>query len=158
MKDLIITNINLPKADSNGPLARVDLTFTAGGNGRGSAVLDEIGDASIYGAYYSVDASGMHYSAGKAYRLTEPLNVNTEGYLKLLADGYSHFSGKSDLLVNDSGLPVAINPSGVNKRWPQRRSTTTFLLSKDSQVQLAIVNGRIIKLADASLIDAFGGN
>ncbi|SNY60799.1 Zinc carboxypeptidase [Arsukibacterium tuosuense] len=158
MKDLIISNINLPQADGSGVLARVDLAFTAGGNGRGQAVLDEIGDASIYGGYHTLDASGMNYSPGKAYPLTGPLSLSAEKYLQLLADGYSHFSGEAGLLTNSSGLPVAINPRGVNKPWPQRRSTSTFLLSKDSAVQLAVVNGRLIRLADASLLDAFSGN
>ncbi len=158
MKDLIISNISLPKADSSGVLAKVDLAFNAGGNGRGSVVLDEIGDASIYGAYHSVDASGLQYSAGKAYPLTKPLTLNTARYIQLLAEGYSHFSGKPDLLTNNSGLPVAINPPGVKSRWPQRRSSTTFLLSNDNKVQLAVVHGRVIRLADASLLDAFGGN
>ncbi|WP_214000585.1 M14 family zinc carboxypeptidase [Arsukibacterium sp.] len=158
MKDLIISNINLPKADGNGVLAKVDLAFTAGGNGRGQVVLDEIGDASIYGGYYTLDASGMRYSAGKAYPLTGPLTLTAERYVQLLADGYSHFSGEAGLLNNSSGMPVAVNPRGVNKPWPQRRLTTTFLLSKDNAVQLAVVNGRLIRLADASLLDAFSGN
>ena len=158
MKDLIISNINLPKVDGKGVLARVDLAFTAGGNGRGSAGLDEIGDARIYGAYHSLDASGMAYQAGKAYPLVKPLQLTTDNYLKLLADGYSHFSGDAGLLSNNSGLPVAINPRGVNGPWPQRHASTTFLLSKDNKVQLAVINGRLIRLADGSLIDPFGGN
>uniref|UniRef100_UPI003561DECC M14 family zinc carboxypeptidase n=1 Tax=Arsukibacterium sp. TaxID=1977258 RepID=UPI003561DECC len=158
MKDLIINQVSLPQANGSGVLAQVDLVFNAGGNGRGQVVLDEIGDASIYGAYYSVDASGMQYSAGKAYPLTKPLSLSRERYIQLLAQGYSHFSGKSDLLTNNSGLPVAINPSGVKSRWPQRRSSTTFLLSKDNKVELAVINGRVIRLADASLLDAFAGN
>lgn len=158
MKDLIISNVNLPQADGSGQLARVDLAFTAGGNGRGQVGLDEIGDASIYGAYHTLDASGMSYSAGKAYPLTGPLTLTAERYLQLLAEGYSHFSGDAGLLSNSSGLPVAINPRGVNKPWPQRQLTSTFLLSKNKTVQLAVVNGRLIRLADASLVDAFSGN
>ena len=158
MKDLIISNISLPQVDGSGVLARVDLAFTAGGNGRGQVVLDEIGDASIYGGYHSLDASGMHYRAGKAYPLSGPLSLSAEKYLQLLAEGYSHFTGKAGLLSNNSGLPVAINPRGVNTLWPQRRMTTTFLLTKDNDVQLAVVDGRLIRLADASLLDAFSGN
>tara|TARA_R110002126_G_scaffold98045_12_gene228098 strand:+ start:4594 stop:6021 length:1428 start_codon:yes stop_codon:yes gene_type:complete len=158
MKDLILNQVSLPKADGSGTLARVDLAFNAGGNGRGSVVLDEIGDASIYGAYHSIDASGMDYSAGKAYPLTKPLTLSSESYIQMLAGGYSHFTGKPDWLTNNSGLPVAINPSGVKSRWPQRRSSTTFLLSSKNKVELAVVNGRVIRLADASLSDAFSGN
>ncbi len=158
MKDLIISNVTLQQADGSGPLAKVDLAFTAGGNGRGQVVLNEIGDASIYGAYHKLDASGMVYSAGRAYPLTGPLTLTAGRYLQLLAEGYSHFSGEANLLTNSSGLPLAINPRGVNTPWPQRQLSTTFLLSKNNAVQLAVVNGRLIRLADASLIDAFSGN
>jgi hypothetical protein len=158
MKDLIINHVGLQQADGSGQLALVDLAFTAGGNGRGQVELDEIGDASIYGSYHTLDASGLLYSAGKAYPLSKPVKLSAAEYLQLLADGYSHFTGKASLLTNNSGFPVAINPRGLNKLWPQRQLTTTFLLSKDQTVQLAVVNGRLIRLADASLTDPFTGN
>ncbi|KKO45013.1 peptidase M14 [Arsukibacterium ikkense] len=158
MKDLIISDVTLQRADGSGPLAKVDLAFTAGGNGRGPVVLNEIGDASIYGGYHSLDASGMVYSAGKAYPLTGPLNLSAERYVQLLAEGYSHFSGEARLLTNNSGLPVAINPRGVNTLWPQRQLSTTFLLTLEGAVQWAVINGRLIRLADASLVDAYSGN
>ncbi|MDX1677875.1 MAG: peptidase M14, partial [Arsukibacterium sp.] len=158
MKDLIIRQVSLPKADGSGVLARVDLAFTAGGNGRGSVMLDEIGDARIYGAYHSLDASGMAYRAGKAYPLTAPLQLTRDKYLQLLSDGYSHFSGDAGLLTNTSDWPVAINPRGVNSSWPQRSRSTTFLLSKDNKVHIAVINGRPVRLADGSLTDPYLGN
>ncbi|MBV2130526.1 M14 family zinc carboxypeptidase [Arsukibacterium indicum] len=158
MKDLIIRQVNLPQANGTGVLARVDLAFNAGGNGRGSVTLHEIGDARIYGAYHHLDASGMDYSAGKAYALNEPLTLSRERYLQLLADGYSHFSGNAGHLTNNTDLPVALNPRGVNGPWPQRHASTTFLLSKDNKVQVAVINGRLIRLVDGSLIDPFAGN
>jgi hypothetical protein len=150
IKDVLINNLGI---SVNGNKAQVDLALEldtiAGGQGR----VRDIGDLSIYGAYQQFDASGLQYQAPKAYALSQALTLDNAGYIALLRQGYSHFSGDAKLLSNNSDFPVVINPKGLATTTPQRHRLATFLLRNDKGVQLALLNGQLLDLNNAALLD-----
>jgi len=111
IKDLIVQQVSLP-----GLAKPVSLAVEFGQQSR----FQEIGDLSIFGSFHQLESGGASYVAGKAFELTAPLLLNQQKYQQLLAQGYSHFTGAAELLKNESGWPVVLNPTAVPEQYPQR--------------------------------------
>lgn len=152
LKDLVLSDVAI---SVNGHQAQVDLAVEFDMD-NGNARIRDIGDLSVYGAFHQFSAKGLRFNAGKAYALTEPLKLQKAQYLSLLAQGYSHFSGDAALLDNQTGLPVVVNPRALAKDTPRRGALATFLLSNAEGVQLALLNGQLLQLAEAKLLNPFG--
>ena len=154
MKDVLIHNVTFTL---NEQPALLDLAFDLDWEASRRARIDDIGDLSIFGAYHSFDAEGLHFKAGRAYRLTEPLTLEQAQYIDLLRAGYTHFIGDQELLRNNSRLPVLINPT---QRLPRealaRQQSATFLLRNDEGVQYAVVNGQVIELDRGRVMYRYG--
>ena len=152
IKDLLLNDVVI---SVNGHQAQIDLALEFDLDNKIARIRD-IGDLSVYGGFHQLSANGLSFSRGKAYRLTEPLVLQKEQYLSLLAQGYSHFSGNAQLLDNQTGLPVVVNPKGLAKDAPHRGALATFLLSNAKGVQLALLNGQLLQLSDAKLLNPLG--
>lgn len=152
LKDLVLSDVAF---SVNGHQAQVDLAVEFDMD-NGNARIRDIGDLSVYGAFHQFSAKGLRFNAGKAYALTEPLKLQKAQYLSLLAQGYSHFSGDAALLDNQTGLPVVVNPRALVKDTPRRGALATFLLSNTEGVRLALLNGQLLQLAEAKLLNPFG--
>ncbi|MCH8538608.1 MAG: peptidase M14 [Alkalimonas sp.] len=155
MKDVVLSNVTLTL--HNQP-ALVDVAFELDIYGTsGQARIDDIGDLSIFGGYHTFDAEGLHYQPGKAFELTESVQLTVDRYLALLRDGYSHFTGDAALLDNQTDLPVLLNPQ---RRVPAeqlvRQRSATFLLRNEQGVQYAVVNGQVINTQTAEVLYPFG--
>lgn len=148
IKDVLIDNITLKV---NGHNALIDLALDLDIDGSRHARIRDIGDLSIYGSYHQFDATGLEYRAPKAYPLSKPLTLDNAGYLALLREGYSHFSGDKSLLTNHSDLPLLVNPQGLAGATPARHRAATFLLVNDKGVQIAVLNGQLLQLNSAKL-------
>ncbi|KUJ84522.1 peptidase M14 [Microbulbifer flavimaris] len=116
----------------------------------GSVRVVDAGDLSNLHGALSFDAEGARYQAPKAYSLQETLELTDQRYLEFLRRGYGYFVGDSELLVKETQLPVVVNPPNPQGERPARRHSATFLLSDESGVRLAVLNGE--------LVDVRGGN
>ena len=152
IKDVLLKQLGI---NVNGHQAKVDVALDLD-LGNQQARIRDIGDLSIYAGYHSFDATGLSYQAGKAYPLTVPLTLDKQSYLALLRQGYSHFSGDANLLQNNSGLPLVVNPKGLSSELPQRYRLATFLLADKDGVQLALLNGQLLQLSSGALLYPFG--
>lgn len=152
IKDLLLNDVVI---NVNGHQAQVDLALEFDFDS-GNARVRDIGDLSVYGAFHQFTANGLSFTAGKTYSLTAPLKLQKAQYLSLLAQGYSHFSGDAALLDNQTGLPVVVNPRGLATDTLRRGVLATFLLRNAEGVQLALINGQLLQLADAKLLNPFG--
>lgn len=152
IKDVLINNLGV---SVNGNDATVDLALELDTKS-GQSHMRDIGDLSIYGAYHQFDASGLHYQAPKAYALSKTLTLDNASYIALLRQGYSHFTGDANLLINNSDFPVVVNPKSLLTTVPQRHRLATFLLSNDKGVQLVLLNGNLLDLNRATLLYPFG--
>ncbi|MBZ9611632.1 M14 family zinc carboxypeptidase [Rheinheimera maricola] len=153
IKDLLINNLAI---SVNGNAAQVDLALDLDIEGAKQARIRDIGDLSIYGSYHAFNASGLRYQPAKAYRLDKPLTLDDSGYLALLRQGYSHFTGDGSLLTISTALPVLLNPQGLSADAPQRNRSATFLLANDQGVQLALLNGQLLDLNRGKLLNPLG--
>lgn len=153
IKDVLLSNL---KISVNGHNASIDLALDLGLESNKQARIHDIGDLSIYGAYHQLDVTGLSYQAPKAYSLTKALTLDKATYLTLLREGYSHFSGDAALLTNNSGLPVVINPKGLNGKTPQRYRLATFLLRNEQGVQRALLNGQLLDVSSGKLLNPLG--
>lgn len=149
IKDLLLDNISL---NVNGHQALIDIALDLDIDGNRRARIRDIGDLSIYAAYHKFDAGGLQYQAAKAYALTKPLTLDNAGYLALLREGYSHFSGDESLLTNHSDLPLLVNPQGLTGPTPARYRNATFLLANGQGVQIAVLNGQLLDLKSGKLL------
>ena len=153
IKDVLLSHLNI---NVNGHNAKVDLALDLDLEADKIARIRDIGDLSIYGAYHQLDVAGLSYQAPKAYSLTKALTLDKAAYLALLREGYSHFSGDAALLTNNSGLPVVINPKGLNGKTPQRYRLATFLLRNEQGVQRALLNGQLLDVSSGKLLNPLG--
>lgn len=153
IKDVLLKNLNI---NVNGHSADIDLALELGLGGNMQARIHDIGDLSIYGAYHQLDVTGLSYQPPKAYSLTKALTLDKAGYLALLREGYSHFSGDATLLTNNSGLPVVVNPRGLTGKTPQRYRLATFLLRNEQGVQRALLNGQLLDVSSGKLLNPLG--
>lgn len=154
MKDVLIENVRLTL---NEQPALLDLAFDLNWEVSRSARIDDIGDLSVFGAYHRFDAAGLDFQPGRAYRVTEPLELTLPHYLDLLRGGYTHFVGDKELLRNRTALPVLLNPG---RQLPtealRRHQSPTFLLRNDDAVQYAVINGQVIELAQGRVLYRYG--
>ena len=146
IKDVLLHNLAI---SVHGQQAEVDIALEL--TSAKQAQIRDIGDMSVYGSYHQVDVSGLSYQAPKAYALTAPLQLDQAGYINLLRQGYSHFSGDATLLRNNSSWPVLVNPKGLSTLAPQRHKQATFLLRNAQGVQMALLNGQLLDLTTATL-------
>lgn len=153
IKDMLISGLSIVV---NGHSARVDLALDFDLDGNKQARIRDIGDMSVYGSFHHFDASGLQYQAGREYPLSTSLTLDKAGYLALLAQGYSHFRGEASLLQNNSGLPVVLNPAKLSGAAPQRQRPATFLLADKDGVKLALLNGQLLHLASATVLNPLG--
>lgn len=153
IKDMLLTGLGITV---NGHAANVDLALDFDLDGRKQARIRDIGDMSVYGSFHRVDVSGLRFQAGRAYVLTTELKLDKAAYLALLAQGYSHFTGDAALLQNNSGLPVVLNPPALSDGAPQRQRPATFLLADQEGVKLALLNGQLLQLSSAELLNNLG--
>lgn len=150
IKDMLISGLTI---NVNGHQASVDLAVDFDLEGKQQARIRDIGDLSIYGSFHRFDASGLMYQPGKAYTLTTALTLDKAAYLALLAQGYSYFTGEAKLLQNNSGLPLVLNPPAPVNGVPQRHRSATFLLSDKDGVKLVLLNGQLLQLATAKVLN-----
>lgn len=153
IKDVLIKNLGI---SVNGHSARVDLALELGINNSKPARIQDIGDLSIYSSYHQFDASQLVYQAGKTYALTKKLKLDKTTYLQLLRDGYSHFSGDTKLIENQTDWPVVFSNKGLNSAYPMRYQQATFLLATAEGVEFALLNGQLLALTQARLLYANG--
>ena len=153
IKDLLIDKLQIA---SNGHTAQVDLAIDLDIEAAKHARIRDLGDLSIYGSYHRFNASGLQYQAPKAYALSQPLALDEAGYIALLRQGYSHFSGDASLLTLNTRLPVLVNPKRLPGDTPQRHHSATFLLVNADGVQLALLNGQLLDLVSATLLNPLG--
>lgn len=154
MNDLILQNLQLQVADT---LTRLDLAVNFYTESDGHARIHEVGDLSVYSAYHQFDVSGLAFRPGKAYLLTQQLVLDTATHLTLLAAGYTHFTGAQALLHNHSTLPVLVNPLKPVQQAPFLQQGATFLLVNDQEkVVQVLLNGQLITLATAEVLNPLG--
>jgi hypothetical protein len=153
IKDVIINNLSV---NINGHNAALDVALQFELDGTKLARIEDIGDLSIYGSYHRFDASNLQYQAPRAYPLTKALVLDTETYIGLLRQGYSHFSGDAALLHINTDLPVLLNPKWLTTETPLRQRAATFLLANEHGVQFALLNGQLLQLDSVTLLNRFG--
>ncbi|MBB5210494.1 M14 family metallopeptidase [Microbulbifer hydrolyticus] len=118
----------------------------------GSVKVVDVGDLSnLYGAL-SLDADGARYQPAKPYQLEKALELTDQRYLELLRDGYGYFVGDTELLVKETRWPVVVNPGNPPGERPARRQSATFLLSDDTGVRLAVLDGAVVDVRGGNLL------
>lgn len=153
IKDLIISHLRIML---NGQQARVDVALQFELSGARVVRIDDIGDLSAYGSYQQFNADRLHYQAPKAYPLTRALTLDNAGYLALLKQGFSHFSGDVALLTVVTDLPLLLNPKWLATDTPLRQQAATFLLASEQGVELALLNGQLLQLSSGTVLNRFG--
>lgn len=154
MKDLILQNLQLRVEQTE---ATLDLAVNFHTESDRYARIHELGDLSVHSAYHQFDVSGLAFRPGKAYRLEKVLQLDTAAHLKLLAAGYTHFSGEAKLLQSSSSLPVLLNPLRPPQQTPQLRQGATFLLvNAEGEVVQALLNGQLLELATGKVRNPLG--
>lgn len=154
MKDLILQNLQVQVADTR---AVLDIAVNFHTEGDSYARINELGDLSGHGGYHQFDVSGLAFRAGKPYALQHELVLDTAAHLKLLAEGYTHFTGNAKLLQHSSSLPVLINPLRPSQQTPQLRQGATFLLvNEQGKVVQALLNGQLVELASGLVKNPLG--
>uniref|UniRef100_A0A486XM03 Peptidase M14 domain-containing protein n=1 Tax=Rheinheimera sp. BAL341 TaxID=1708203 RepID=A0A486XM03_9GAMM len=153
IKDLIINNLLI---NVNGLSAQIDVGVDLDIEAAKQARIRDLGDLSVYGSYHKFDAAGLQYQPPKAYELSQPLQLDQAGYLTLLRQGYTHFSGDASLLSLQSALPVLVNPKSLLADAPQRHRNATFLLANEKGVQLALLNGQLLDVDSGRLLNPLG--
>lgn len=112
-----------------------------------SGVIREVGDLSMFPAFERYQGKNYVYKAGRAYAIpAEGLVLSHHDYLKLIAQGYTHFSGDAAQLSVRTHLPVLVNPRNLPGSRPQQRQQATFLLTEQDNVVMAVLAGVILQL------------
>lgn len=154
MKDLILQNLQVQVVDTR---AQLDIAVNFHTEGDRYARIHELGDLSVHSGYHQFDVSGLAFRAGKPYALQQELVLDTAAHLKLLAAGYTHFTGNAKLLQHSSSLPVLINPLRPSQLTPQLRQGATFLLvNEQGEVVQALLNGQLVELASGLVRNPLG--
>lgn len=154
MKDLILEKLEVQVANTR---AKMDIAVNFHTESDSHARIHELGDLSVHSGYHQLDVSGLVFQTGKAYILDKALDLDTQAHLKLLAAGYTHFTGNAQLLQSTSTLPVLINPLRPAQQTPQLRQGATFLLvNSEGEVVQALLNGQLIDLASGKIRNPLG--
>ncbi|MGI5308061.1 M14 family zinc carboxypeptidase [Rheinheimera sp. WS51] len=147
IKDVLITNLSINLQQHQ---AKVDLAIEF--KKQNQAEIVEVGDLSVYSAFHCFDASGLDYQSGKAYPLTTALNLDDAAYIALLSQGYSHFTGDSNLLQVKTSLPVSINGPSSGPTTPELNQAAVFLMASSEGVQFAMLAGLLVNLTTGQLV------
>ncbi|UTA46795.1 hypothetical protein L1F30_11555 [Simiduia sp. 21SJ11W-1] len=132
---------------------RVDIGVQQSIYNPGAGFVGEVGDLKPFGGYQVIDASGLTYAASKPYPLKAgtTLTLTDARYLRLLAEGYSHFLGEAEQLEIATSLPVlrlSSAPEYVTAR-PARRTPAFFLLTREGRNAAAVLGGQWVPLDGA---------
>ncbi|RUO62199.1 M14 family metallopeptidase [Pseudidiomarina insulisalsae] len=126
---------------------RIDIGINRSADARHSGYIRELGDLSVFPAFDRYAADAYVYQAGKGFAIPdEGLTLSHHEYLKLLKQGYTHFTGNAEALELRTHLPVLVNPNNLPGARPQQRQQATFLLRKQDQVAMAVLAGVVINL------------
>lgn len=146
--DLVIRGLNCQSNNRPGYWVDVLIKGDKIEQDKAAGMIVDIGDMQHLHGYQQLDAHELSLQTAKAYPLTEPLTLDDESYMALLAGGYGYFCGDGSLLTNHSTLPVEINPNSISRDNLLRRdSSATFFMLKHEKLHSAVVKGRIILLA-----------
>lgn len=140
-KDVILDQVQVVDGEHS---YRLDIGVNRSGE---SGVIREVGDLSMFPAFERYQGEDYRYQAGRAYRIpADGLSLSHHDYLKLLGEGYTHFSGDAKVLKVRTHLPVLVNPSNLPGSRPQQRQHATFLLTQQDKVVMAVLAGAIVQL------------
>ncbi|WP_088330618.1 M14 family zinc carboxypeptidase [Lacimicrobium sp. SS2-24] len=150
-RDVIIQDLHVNERHSY----RIDIALDLDLPEADRARIKDVGDLSPFYPFFEFDASDWHYQSGKAYALTQPIELTDGRYLELLQEGYSHFEGDAALLNNQSELPVVINHPDTPAQRPQRNDSAVFFMQHKNGRKIAVLNGLLIDLSAAKVLNSY---
>ena len=113
----------------------------------GGSVVRELGDLRNLAGFTTIDGEGLHIIQGKSTCVDKEITLSREKYLSLLRSGTLFFSGKTHLLVNESGLPAIIEQnSDSGCQQAVLGKSATLLLGNDQHILYAVLDGTVVDL------------
>lgn len=150
LMDLVIRNLSLELDEQT---YTVDLGIRrretdAHGDYFVNAVVDDLGDLSIFYGYDELDASAMKVVEGKTYEtpfkaLSE---ITTEKAFELLKEGYLAVRVQNALDKELHQLPIQVLKNGSISNAFKTGANSNFFLEESGKLRYAIVNGYLIDL------------
>ena len=142
--DVLIKGVTVTLANGENYIADIAIDVPVA---TGNSMIREIGDLADLQGFEVVDGSGLRVFQGTIVNLQDRLVLTKEKYLELLRAGTLFFSGKTHLLVNESGLPI-ISEQNSDNRCQQSLlgQSGTLLLGNEEHFLFAILNGTVVDL------------
>jgi hypothetical protein len=150
LMDLVIRNLSLELDERT---YTVDLGIRrrevdAHGDYFVNAVVEDLGDLSIFYGYDELDASGLKVVEGKIYEAAfkELADISEERAFELLQDGYLavRVQYASDRALHQ--LPIQVLKNGSISNAFKTGANSNFFLEQSGKLRYAIVNGYLIDL------------
>lgn len=153
ISDLIIRDIGLQDRDGKRYTLDVNIELDLINH---SGIIKKLGECTRTKAYFDFEGKGLEVLPNRTYILSGPLSLDNVRYLTLLRQGYTQFTGDSELLINTSEFPVALNEKIIhNKLRLIPGQNATFCMGKAGEPGFTIVNGVIIDLVRGVTINTY---
>lgn len=150
LMDLIIRNLSLELGETS---YTIDLGIRrresdAHGDYFVNAVVDDLGDLSIFYGYDELDASGMTVVEGQVFEKPFPdiASITTEKAFELLKEGYLAVRVQNALDKELYSLPIQVLNEGSLTNAFKTGASANFYLEQSGKLRYAIVNGYLIDL------------
>jgi len=153
LMDLVLRNVSLTKDNFN---YKADLGIRrkeadANGDYYANASIEEFGDLSVFYGYDEFDATGYEVVEGKIYETAfeSTSQISPEEAFDLLKQGYLAVKVKSAMKNELYDLPILVLKDSENIPFKLiLGGIPNFFLSKDGQLQYAVINGYFINMTD----------
>ncbi|MGY6521837.1 MAG: M14 family metallopeptidase [Mongoliitalea sp.] len=150
LMDLVIRNLSLELDEQT---YTVDLGIRrreadAHGDYFVNAVVDDLGDLSIFYGYDELDATGLKVVEGKTYEtpFKDLSEITTEKAFELLKEGYLAVRVQNALDKELHQLPIQVLKNGSISNAFKTGANSNFFLKESGKLRYAIVNGYLIDL------------
>lgn len=154
LMDLVIRNLSLTLDEQS---YTVDLGIRrreadAHGDYFVNAVVDDLGDLSIFYGYDELDATGMNVVEGKTYEtpFKDLSEISTEKAFELLKQGYLAVRVQNALDRELHQLPIQVLKNGSISNAFKTGANSNFFLEQSGKLRFAIVNGYLIDLESSA--------
>lgn len=145
--DLLIKELGFKQSGSANCLHTVDIAIRKHSRFKRDLLVADIGDLHEQHGLNTFDATGYVYDPGHPYLLNKKLCLNSQTYLNLLQQGFSHFVGKVTFIDNQSDYIVIHNPQIWHDEQRMAKGIPPAgFLCQDGERKFAIVMAGLIAL------------